>query len=109
MRASDTHAKPTAVRVALLLLRIKHKWRVRRRLLYWYGRLKALESVIEDAQSRETLAEYREEFAVIDRAVCNIPIPLSFSDQYYNLRSAIDVVRQRLASLKPIPAAAEAA
>lgn len=86
-----------------------YKWRVRRRLLYWYGRLKALESVIDDAPGRETLSEYRDEFAVIDRAVCNIPIPLGFSDQYYSLRSAIDVVRHRLASLKPAPAAAEAA
>ena len=25
-----------------------YKWRMRRRLLYWYGRLKALESVIDD-------------------------------------------------------------
>lgn len=86
-----------------------YKWRVRRRLLYWYGRLKALEGVIDDAPSRETLSEYRDEFAMIDRAVCNIPIPLGFSDQYYSLRSAIDVVRQRVASLKPAPAAAEAA
>jgi TRAP transporter TAXI family solute receptor len=86
-----------------------YKWRMRRRLLYWYGRLKALESVIDDAPNREALAEYREEFAVIDRAVCNIPIPLGFSDQYYTLRSAIDVVRQRLANLKPVAAAAEAA
>jgi hypothetical protein len=86
-----------------------YKWRMRRRLLYWYGRLKALESVIDDTPSRETLGEYRDEFTVIDRAVCNIPIPLGFSDQYYSLRSAIDVVRQRLASLKPAPAAVEAA
>lgn len=86
-----------------------YKWRMRRRLLYWYGRLKALESVIDDTPSRETLGEYRDEFAVIDRAVCNIPIPLGFSDQYYSLRSAIDVVRQRLASLKPAPAVVEAA
>ena len=36
--------------------------------------------------------------ALIDNAVSTIPIPLAFSDQYYTLRAAIDLVRQRLAA-----------
>ncbi len=78
-----------------------YKWRVRRRLLYWYGRLKALESVISDGSSPQDLADYRKEFSLIDEAVCSIPIPLGFSDQYYSLRSALDIVRQRLAGMAP--------
>jgi TRAP transporter TAXI family solute receptor len=77
-----------------------YRWRARRRLLYWYGRLKALESVITEAPNGETLSAYREEFSLIDRAVRNIPLPLGFADQYYILRSAIEVVRQRLAGLQ---------
>jgi TRAP transporter TAXI family solute receptor len=86
-----------------------YRWRSRRRLLYWYGRLKALESVITESPSSETFSAYREEFTLIDRAVHNIPLPLGFADQYYILRSAIEVVRQRLAGLKPASAAADAA
>lgn len=82
-----------------------YRWRSRRRLLYWYGRLKALESVITEAPSNETLHAYREEFSLIDQAVRNIPLPIGFADQYYILRSAIEVVRQRLAGLEPAPAA----
>lgn len=78
---------------------IVYRWRVRRRLLYWYGRLKALESVLADTLRGETLDAYREEFATIDEAVCNIPMPLGFSDQYYGLRSALDIVRARLDSV----------
>ncbi len=73
-----------------------YKWRVRRRLLYWYGRLKALESTVSDDVSGEALDEEREELATIDAAVATIPIPIGYSDQYYSLRAAIDLVRQRL-------------
>jgi hypothetical protein len=86
-----------------------YRWRSRRRLLYWYGRLKALESMIAESPSSEILSAYREEFTLIDRAVHNIPLPLGFADQYYILRSAIEVVRLRLASLEPASAAADAA
>jgi TRAP transporter TAXI family solute receptor len=86
-----------------------YRWRSRRRLLYWYGRLKALESVITESPSSEAFSAYREEFTLIDRAVHNIPLPLGFADQYYILRSAIEVVRQRLAGLKPASPAIDAA
>ena len=75
-----------------------YKWRVRRRLLYWYGRLKALEGAVADDPNGESFNEQREEVAVIDEAVRTIPVPLAFSDQYYTLRAAIDLVRQRLAA-----------
>lgn len=83
-----------------------YKWRVRRRLLYWYGRLKALESVVGEDRMGDTLEAQRQELAVIDEAVANIPIPLGFSDQYYSLRAAIDLVRQRLANRVPAATAA---
>ncbi len=89
--------------VGILLPLIKigpaiYKWRVRRRLLYWYGRLKALESLVADDPKGETLDEQREEVATIDTAVSTIPVPVAFSDQYYSLRAAIDLVRQRLSA-----------
>lgn len=76
-----------------------YKWRVRRRLLYWYGRLKALESVVSDDPSGEARVEERRELRLIEAAVANIPVPLGFADQYYSLRAAIDLVRQRLNAL----------
>jgi TRAP transporter TAXI family solute receptor len=77
-----------------------YRWQIRRRLLYWYGRLKALESVLAETPDGETLDGQREEFATIDTAALNIPIPLGFADQYYILRSAIDLVRVRLDGMK---------
>ena len=76
-----------------------YKWRVRRRILYWYGRLKALESVVSEDPSGEARVEERRELRLIEAAVANIPVPLGFADQYYSLRAAIDLVRQRLNTL----------
>jgi TRAP transporter TAXI family solute receptor len=76
-----------------------YKWRVRRRLLYWYGRLKAVEaSIAEGGNAPEDRQAYLDEVARIEEAVGDVPVPIGFSDQYYSLRSAIDLVRQRLES-----------
>ncbi len=73
-----------------------YKWRIRRRLFYWYGRLKALEASVSRDRSPESLDEFRAEVTRIDEAVNTIPVPIGFADQYYSLRAAIDLVRQRL-------------
>jgi TRAP transporter TAXI family solute receptor len=73
-----------------------YKWRVRRRMLYWYGELKALEyNVMHDADN-EKLAEHRAGMERIERAVSGIHVPLSFSEQYYSLRAAVDIVRNKI-------------
>ena len=73
-----------------------YRWQIRRRLIYWYGRLKALEAVLAERSAPQDIELHRAELDVIDEAVRNIPLPIWFADQYYILRSAIDLVRQRL-------------
>jgi len=88
------------------LLPAIYNWSVRRRLLYWYRQLKALEDTIGDAPSLDHLLEKRGELDRIDRAVSKIRVPLYFSDRLYDLRGHIDIVRQRL-SPQTLRAAAE--
>ncbi len=73
-----------------------YEWRVRRRLLYWYGQLKDLEHRIAIDTARERLAEYQKEIEEISESVRVIPVPLTFSDRFYELQAAVDLVRQRL-------------
>ncbi|HRD74744.1 MAG TPA: hypothetical protein PK264_02220, partial [Hyphomicrobiaceae bacterium] len=73
-----------------------YRWRIKRRLLYWYGRLKDLDTSFATDRARVMLAEHRAELDRIDLSVAAIPVPLSFSDQYYALRAAIDSSRQRI-------------
>ena len=75
-----------------------YKWRIRRRIFYWYGRLKALEGSVSADARNDNLDFHRAEIARIEEAVSTIPVPVAHSDQYYTLRSAIDLVRQRLSA-----------
>src|SRR5262245_36044743 len=58
-----------------------YRWTVRRRLLYWYGRLQALEASIDSNSSGKHLTEVQIELQRIDEAVSRIHFPLAFSDQ----------------------------
>ena len=86
-----------------------YRWSVRRRLLYWYDQLKVLEASIDANPSGKHLIEKQVEVERIEDAVSRIRFPLAFTDQLYNLRSHIDIVRRRLTprAIVPIPMAAE--
>jgi TRAP-type uncharacterized transport system substrate-binding protein len=73
-----------------------YSWRVRRRILYWYGALKRLEAAARGAAAPEDRAQHLAELDRIETAVDEIPIPLAFSDKLYELRQHIEVVRRRL-------------
>lgn len=73
-----------------------YRWSVRRRLLHWYGILKELEASTKAGASPEERAKQLAELDRIDAAVDDIPIPLGFADQHYELRQHIDTVRNRL-------------
>lgn len=74
-----------------------YEWRIRSRLLYWYAQLKTLEKRISEGVSAASGgAELTAEIERIEEAVSTIPVPLHYSDRLYELRAAIDLVRQRI-------------
>jgi uncharacterized protein len=77
-------------------------WSVRRRLLYWYRQLTALERSLDGPEGASHIRARQGDLERIDAAVTRIRIPLTFADQLYDLRGHIDLVRQRLAA-RPQP------
>jgi TRAP-type uncharacterized transport system substrate-binding protein len=75
-----------------------YNWLTRRRLFYWYAQLKKLEASFDASPVDQHLAETQAEIERIEEAVSHIRFPLTFSDQLYNLRSHIDIVRRKLAA-----------
>lgn len=74
-----------------------YDWRIRSRLLYWYGQLKGVEKSISGLKAGARVpSDLKTEIDRIDEAVAMIPVPLHYSDRLYELRGAIDLVRQRL-------------
>lgn len=84
-----------------------YTWTMRRRLLYWYRQLKALELSLDEDPSVEHLEFKRGQLERIDTAVSKLNVPLAMSDQLYDLRSHIDLVRQRLTPRPYLMAAAQ--
>ena len=91
----------TAIALGLPLFRFlpsAYNWITRRRLFYWYAQLKALEASFDADPMDKHLAEKQAEIERIEEAVSHIRFPLTFSDQLYNLRSHIDIVRRKITS-----------
>jgi TRAP-type uncharacterized transport system substrate-binding protein len=102
----------TAIALSLPMFRflpMAYNWLTRRRLFYWYAQLKKLEASFDTSPAEQHLVETQAEIERIEEAVSHIRFPLTFSDQLYNLRSHIDIVRRKIASRKSTsgPIAAE--
>jgi TRAP-type uncharacterized transport system substrate-binding protein len=91
----------TAIAIGLPMFRFlpwAYNWITRRRLFYWYAQLKTLEASFDTSPVNQHLAETHAEIERIEEAVSHIYFPLTFSDQLYNLRSHIEIVRRKIAS-----------
>lgn len=72
-------------------------WMIRRRLVYWYRQLKALERNLDSGAANYDVGELQAEFERIETHVKSMRVPSYYSNQLYDLRGHIDLVRQRLA------------
>jgi len=82
-------------------------WLVRRRLVHWYRQLKALERNLDSRGAKHDLPAHQAELERIDGAVRRIRVPHYFSNELYDLRLHIDLVRQRLGAQPSLQMAAE--
>lgn len=73
-----------------------YDWRIRRRIIHWYGELKRLEAAAKSASTSEERTAKLRELETIEAAVDNLPIPLGFADRLYQLRQHIELARRRL-------------
>ena len=88
---------------AFRFLPVFYQWVMRRRLIYWYAKLQALEASFDINANAISLPETKNEIEKIEDAVSHIRLPLTFTDQLYNLRSHIDIVRRKIASRANTP------
>ena len=82
-------------------------WNVRRKLIYWYRQLKNLEKNLDSRGAKYDAAAHQTELERIDGAVRRIRVPNFFSNELYDLRMHIDLVRQRLSARPSLQMAAE--
>ncbi len=91
----------TGIAIGLPLLHFlpqSYNWMIRRRLFYWYAELRTLEASFDSITSHKQLIDKQAEIERIEDDLSKIHFPLTFSDQVYNLRHHIDLVRRKIAS-----------
>jgi len=71
-----------------------YEFRVRRRIFRWYRQLRDIENRV--AAGAAPAAGLLEELDKLDARAAHIAVPLSYTDELYNLRSHIALVRGRL-------------
>ena len=73
-----------------------YRWQVRKKVYRWYRELKTLDFQHPEQLPVETLRSSIEKLDTIEEEVRKVSIPLSYSDELYNLRLHIDLVRSKL-------------
>ena len=73
------------------------KYRIRRRIHFWYKELQGLETRLAELPAGASTAEVAQDLDEADDAIRSIPSPVQFAEQFYNLRAHVDLVRQRIA------------
>jgi TRAP transporter TAXI family solute receptor len=80
------------------LLPIVYNWRIRRRFLRYYSRLKAMERQLDGNPSAGEMLTLRGEIARIDAALSHMPVPVNYTDGYFQVRAAVELVKNRIES-----------
>jgi uncharacterized protein len=77
-----------------------YNWSQRSRITRWYGRLRNVESAIHPGAGAADFARATAEIDTIEAAVDKMSVPRGFSNQLYDLRLHINVVRGHLAAMQ---------
>ena len=73
-----------------------YRWRIRSRIYRWYAILRKLDQCIceGDAQS---LDDCKRKLDTMESELIDVKVPLSYMEEFYNLRLHLDLVQRRLA------------
>jgi hypothetical protein len=78
------------------LMPLVYRWRMRSKIYRWYSKLRAFDPERQNEKATERLQEYLIGLEGIEEKVSNISVPLSFSEELYQLRMHIDLLRSKL-------------
>ncbi|UCG11074.1 MAG: TAXI family TRAP transporter solute-binding subunit [Deltaproteobacteria bacterium] len=73
-----------------------YRWRIRSRIYRWYSELEAVDPEKQKDQVEKRLDEYIAELDRIEDKVSRVSIPLAYSEELYDLRLHIDMLRNKL-------------
>jgi len=78
------------------LMPLIYRWRMRSRIYRWYSKLRAFDPERHKDEEAERLREYEVKLERIEEKVSNISVPLAFSEELFQLRMHINLLRNKL-------------
>jgi uncharacterized protein len=75
------------------------RWRTRRKVYLWYGRLRELDYLIAGGMSADEARERLAELGAIEEQISRVAIPLSYMEEYYHLREHLRLVQEGLEAI----------
>ena len=79
------------------------RWRIRSRIYRWYSQLRAIDQATGSSPGAAERDRMHAELERIETEVRQIDVPLSYTDQVYNLRLHIQLIRDQLEVAAPGP------
>lgn len=77
------------------------RWRTRRKIYRWYARLRHIDQRAIQGMSVEEAKSSLEGLHVLEQQLAQVGIPLSYMEEYYNLRLHLNLVRTRVLTMLP--------
>ena len=90
--------------IPLLLIVFKmapplYRWRIRSKIYRWYEDLRELDHLLLADPSKEEVDRALEVVSRLELEVTEVSVPLSYMDEFYNLRVHIELIEKKLAEL----------
>ena len=78
------------------LMPLIYRWRMRSKIYRWYAKLRAFDPERHKEEGTERLQAYLDGLEGIEEKVSHVSVPLSYSEELYQLRMHIDMLRSKL-------------
>ncbi len=73
-----------------------YRWRIRSRIYRWYEVLRRIDQELSDEHPQHSMLAHRAELEQLDRELREINVPLSYMEEFYNLRLHLELVSRRV-------------
>ena len=72
------------------------RWQTRRKIYRWYAQLRQIDQQAIHGMSEIEAQQSLEDLLVLEKLIAHVGIPLSYMEEYYNLRLHLDLVRSKV-------------
>jgi hypothetical protein len=75
------------------------RWRTRRKIYLWYVTLRQIDQRAIHGMSTTEAQESLDNLKTLEQQIAQVGVPLSYMEEYYNLRLHLNLVRSRVESI----------